>query len=36
MGDGGPRAVQKLYQANRDRIRDPDHLPVGLKLRIPG
>jgi len=36
MGDAGPPAVRRLYQANRDRIDDPDRLPVGLKLRIPG
>jgi len=35
MGDGSRRAVRALYRANRDRIGNPDDLPVGLKLRIP-
>ncbi len=35
MGDAGRQAVRRLYEANRDRVDDPDHLPVGLKLRIP-
>ncbi|MHC4716207.1 MAG: LysM peptidoglycan-binding domain-containing protein, partial [Planctomycetota bacterium] len=35
MNDGSVRAVQRLYEANRDRIADPDVLPVGLRLRIP-
>ena len=28
--------VRRLYGANRDRITDPNSLPVGLLLRIPG
>jgi len=36
MGRATRAAVRKLLQANRDRIRDPDRLPVGLRLRIPG
>jgi len=36
MGDGSRRAVRKLYEANRDRISDPNRLSVGQTLRIPG
>ena len=36
MGDDSRRAVQRLFEINRDRIHDPDSVPVGLVLRIPG
>ncbi|MDY7011096.1 MAG: LysM peptidoglycan-binding domain-containing protein [Planctomycetota bacterium] len=36
MGSGNKSAVQKLVDANRDRLADPDRLAVGMKLRIPG
>ena len=36
LGSASRIAVRRLYQANRDRITDPDRLPVGLPLRIPG
>ena len=36
MGDDSRETVWKLYEANRERIRDPNELPAGLKLRIPG
>jgi len=35
MGSDSIATVRRLYQANRDRIADPDVLPIGLKLRIP-
>jgi len=35
MGSAAGSAVRKLLEANPDRIRDPDRLPVGLRLRIP-
>jgi nucleoid-associated protein YgaU len=35
MGDDSRASIQRLYKANRDKIRDPDSLPVGLKLEIP-
>jgi len=35
MGDGSRQAVAKLFQANRDRLADPDSLRVGATLRIP-
>ncbi len=35
MGSSAGSAVRKLLEANPDRIRDPDRLPVGLRLRIP-
>ena len=36
MGDGGRGAVKRLYEANRDRIKNPNCLSVGQELRIPG
>ncbi len=36
MNDGSDRAVQKLYQVNRDKLSSPDMLSVGVELRIPG
>jgi len=35
LGTGSRAAVRKLFDANRDRLADPDSLPVGLELRIP-
>ncbi len=35
LGDDSVEAVRKLLSANHDRITDPDHLPIGLELRIP-
>lgn len=35
LNDGSRTAVLRLYNANRDRLSSPDHLPVGLALRIP-
>jgi len=35
MGSDSQTAVRRLLEANRGRIRDPDHLPVGLTIRIP-
>lgn len=35
MKDDSPQAVQKLYLANKDRLRDPNNVPVGVKLAIP-
>lgn len=36
LQDGSRDGVQRLIDANRDRIEDPNRLPVGLQLRIPG
>lgn len=36
MNDGSDRAVQRLYQANRDKLSSPDMLAVGVELKIPG
>jgi nucleoid-associated protein YgaU len=35
MGSGSRENVRRLIEANRDRIDDPDRLPVGLRIRIP-
>jgi nucleoid-associated protein YgaU len=35
MGDATRSAVQRLLELNRDRVSDPDRLPVGLTLRLP-
>lgn len=34
LGDGG--SWKRIYEANRDRISDPDRVKVGTELRIPG
>ena len=36
LDDGTRRGVMRIYEANRDRLRSPDELPVGVELRIPG
>ena len=33
---GDPDRWDELYRANRDQLSDPDALPVGLSLRLPG
>jgi len=35
MGSDSVASVRRLYEANRDRIADPDVLAIGLRLRIP-
>jgi len=35
MGDGSRSAVKKLLEVNRDCIKDPDRITVGMKLVIP-
>jgi nucleoid-associated protein YgaU len=35
LKDDSQASIRKLYQANRDKLRDPDNLPVGVKLEIP-
>jgi nucleoid-associated protein YgaU len=35
LGDGSPAGAVRLYEANRDRLSDPDELKVGMELRIP-
>ena len=35
MKDDSQASIRRLYNANRDRLRDPDNLPVGVKLEIP-
>lgn len=36
LGSTSRLVVRRLYEANRDRITDPNRLPVGMPLRIPG
>ena len=35
LNDGSRASVLKIYDANRDKLKSPDHLPVGVTLRIP-
>ena len=35
LRDGSHAAVQRIINANRTRLPDPDVLPVGLELVIP-
>jgi nucleoid-associated protein YgaU len=35
LGDDSPRAVRRLFEANEDRLANPDELPVGVELVIP-
>ena len=35
LGSTSRLVVRRLYDANRDRITDPNRLPVGMPLRIP-
>ncbi|HOF18549.1 MAG TPA: LysM peptidoglycan-binding domain-containing protein, partial [Phycisphaerae bacterium] len=35
LGDDSRQAIQKLYNANKDKLRSPDSLPVGVTLEIP-
>jgi nucleoid-associated protein YgaU len=35
MGDSSKASVQKLLEANKDRIKDPRQLKIGTELRIP-
>ncbi len=32
---GDPSLYRKIFEANRDRIEDPDRIQVGWKLKIP-
>ncbi len=32
---GDPSLYAKIFEANRDRIEDPDRIQVGWKLKIP-
>jgi len=32
---GDPSLYRKIFEANRDRIKNPDLIQVGWKLRIP-
>ena len=32
---GDPNEYMRIYYANRDKLRDPDHIQVGQKLNIP-
>lgn len=32
---GDPSLYTKIFEANRDRIEDPDRIQVGWKLKIP-
>lgn len=33
---GDPNRWEELFEANRDKIRDPNRLKIGLELRVPG
>ncbi len=35
MGDSSKAAIQKIMEANKDRLKDPNQLKVGTELRIP-
>ena len=35
LKDDSQASIRKLYNANKDKLRDPDNLPVGVKLEIP-
>ena len=35
LNDDSQRAIQKIYDANVDRLPNPDRLPVGTIIRIP-
>jgi len=35
LGDSSHGAAMRIYNANRDRLSDPDRLTVGMELRIP-
>ncbi len=35
LGDGSRQAVRRIYQANVDRLPNPDRLVIGTKIRIP-
>ncbi len=32
---GDPSLYSKIFEANKDRLKDPDLIQVGQKLRIP-
>ena len=32
---GDPSLYPKIFEANKDRLRDPDLIQVGQKLRLP-
>jgi nucleoid-associated protein YgaU len=32
---GSPAAAQRIWEANRDRLRSPDLLVAGMELRLP-
>ena len=32
---GDSNAYQKIFDANKDQLRDPDKIKVGQKLRLP-
>jgi nucleoid-associated protein YgaU len=32
---GNPGQWRLIYEANRDRLQDPDHVPAGIELMIP-
>jgi len=35
LSDGSARAVNELFELNRDVMDDPNHVVVGMRLRIP-
>jgi nucleoid-associated protein YgaU len=32
---GNTQRQNEIYEANRDRLKDPELLPIGVELRIP-
>ncbi len=36
LNDDSTSAVMKIFNANRDKLRRPDRLPIGVELTIPG
>jgi LysM repeat protein len=35
LGDDSPASVRKLFEANREQLRTPDQLKVGMTLNVP-
>ncbi len=35
LNDGSKEAVMKIYNANRDKLKNPNDLPVGVRIVIP-
>ena len=35
LNDGSRNAVERIYQANKDKLQSPDSITEGMKLNIP-